>query len=128
MAIKPLNSSELQIMEYLWKLENAFMKDIVEQFPEPRPAYTTISTLLSRMCAKNYVGFSRLGRDKHYFPILNKSAYFSGQIKNMISHFFNNSASQFASFFTKDSNLSLEELNALQQLVKEQIENKKRKK
>ena len=52
-----LNKSELQIMKYLWKLEKGFMKQIVEEFPEPAPAYTTISTLLTRMVNKGYVGF-----------------------------------------------------------------------
>ena len=77
------------------------MKDIVEQFPEPRPAYTTISTLLSRMCSKKYVGFEKVGRDKQYFPILKKNDYFSNQLKNIISNFYNDSANQFASFLCK---------------------------
>ena len=61
--IKQLNKTELQIMKYLWILKKGFMKDIVEQFPEPKPAYTTISTLLKRMCDKDYISFERLGRD-----------------------------------------------------------------
>ena len=125
MVMKQLNNSELQIMEYIWKLEEGFMKDIVEQFPKPKPAYTTISTLLSRMCDKNYIGFTKLGRDKHYFPVLKKNVYFSNQIKTMITHFFNDSTTQFASFFTKNSNLSMAELKELQNMVNAQITNKK---
>lgn len=111
-------------MEYLWKLEKGFMKDIVEQFPEPKPAYTTISTLLSRMCTKKYIGFTKLGRDKQYFPILKKKTYFSNQIKGMITHFFDNSSTQFASFFTKNTDLSIDELKELQKLLDEQIAKK----
>ena len=125
MEIKQLNQTEQQIMNYLWKIEKGFMKDIVEQFPEPKPAYTTISTLLSRMCTKNYIGFTKLGRDKQYFPILNKGDYFSAQIKNMITHFFDNSSAQFASFFTKNTDLSIEQLEELQELVKMQISQRK---
>ena len=124
MDIKHLNKTELQIMKYLWKLEKAFMKDIVEEFPEPKPAYTTISTLLSRMCSKNYIGFSKFGRDKQYYPILEKNEYFADQVKGTIKHFFNNSAAQFASFFTKNSELSLEQLEELERLVKKQITHK----
>lgn len=127
MDIKQLNKSELQIMKYLWKLKKGFMKDIVEQFPEPKPAYTTISTLLGRMCKKKYVGFTKLGRDKHYYPILEKNEYFSIQIKEMVSEFFNNSTAQFASFFTKNTDISIDELNELQELVKKQILNKNKK-
>ncbi|SFU65043.1 Predicted transcriptional regulator [Pustulibacterium marinum] len=125
MDIKQLNKSELQIMKYLWKLEKGFMKDIVSEFPEPKPAYTTISTLLSRMCKKGYVDFEKLGRDKLYYPVLEKESYFSGQVKSMISNFFDNSASQFASFFTKDKNMSIEELEEIEKLVQKSIQQKK---
>ena len=125
MDIKQLNKSELQIMKYLWILKKGFMKDIVEQFPEPRPAYTTISTLLKRMCDKNYISFERLGRDKQYYPILKKNDYFSKQVNGMIRHFFNDSKSQFASFFTKNADLSVEELEELQALLRDKINQKK---
>ncbi|MGB3607608.1 MAG: BlaI/MecI/CopY family transcriptional regulator [Psychroserpens sp.] len=127
MDIKQLNKSELQIMKYLWMLKKGFMKDIVELFPEPRPAYTTISTLLKRMCDKKYIGFERLGRDKQYYPILKKNDYFSKQVNGIITHFFNDSKSQFASFFTKNADLSMKELEELQVLLQEKINNKKSK-
>ena len=126
MDIKQLNKTELQIMKYLWALKKAFMKDIVEQFPEPKPAYTTISTLLKRMCDKGYIAFERLGRDKQYYPVLKKNDYFSKQVNGMITHFFNDSKSQFASFFTKNADLSMQELEELQQLLQEKINNKKK--
>lgn len=125
-GMKQLNKTELQIMKYLWKLEKGFMKDIVEQFPEPGPAYTTISTLVGRMVDKNYIGFKKYGRDKEYYPILQKSEYFGSQLKDMVSNFFNNSTSQFASFFTKNADLSLEELQELEELVQKKIAQKKK--
>ena len=121
-----LTKSELQIMKYLWRIQKGFLKDIVEQFPEPRPAYTTISTLVGRMVDKNYIGFEKLGRDKQYFPVLQKNAYFSAQVKDMVSQFFNNSASQFASFFARDADFTMEELEELQELVKKKISQKKK--
>ena len=126
MDIKQLNTTELQVMKCLWELEVGFMKDIVNEFPEPKPAYTTISTLLSRMCAKKYIGYNRLGRDKQYFPILKKKDYFSNQLKGMMSNFFNDSSSQFASFFTKNANLSIEELEQLEAIVKNEITQKRK--
>ena len=121
-----LNKSELQIMKYLWKIEKGFMKQIVEEFPNPAPAYTTISTLLTRMDNKGYVGFEKLGRDKCYYPIIQKNAYFTGQVKSMVTDFFNNSSSQFASFFTKNADFSVEELEELQRLVETKIEEQKK--
>ena len=114
-------------MKYLWMLEKGFMKDIVEKFPEPRPAYTTISTLLKRMIDKQYIGFERLGRDKEYYPILKKNDYFTKQVNGMIQHFFNDSKAQFASFFTKNVDLSMLELQELQELLKAEIDKKKHK-
>ncbi len=125
MVIKQLNKTELQIMGYLWKIELGFMKDIVEQFPDPKPAYTTISTQIDRMCTKKYIGFQKLGRDKQYFPILKKKDYFASYFRNLIKYFFNDSATQFASFFTKNTDLSIEELEELQEIVKSQINKKK---
>ena len=124
--MKRLNRSELQIMKYLWKIEKGFMKEIVEQFPQPAPAYTTISTLLGRMVDKGYVGFSKMGRDKQYYPVLQKNEYFSVQVKDMVSNFFNNSTSQFASFFTKNAEFTVEELEELQELIQKKITQKKK--
>ncbi len=112
-------------MKHLWNIEKGFMKDIVEQFHEPKPAYTTISTLINRMLKKNYIGFKKYGRDKEYYPILKKTDYFGNHIKDIVSNFFNNSTSQFASFFTKNSDLSLEELEQLEALLKEKKAQKK---
>ncbi|QCK16596.1 BlaI/MecI/CopY family transcriptional regulator [Mangrovivirga cuniculi] len=123
---KQLNKSELQIMKYLWKIEKGFLKDIVDQFPQPGPAYTTISTLISRMVNKNYIGYTKMGRDKEYYPIIKKNDYFKTQIKSIVSDFFNNSSSQFASFFTKNSDLSMEELKELEEMIQKQIKKKKK--
>lgn len=122
--MKQLNKTELQIMKHLWKLKKAFMKDIVNEYAEPKPAYTTISTLINRMVSKGYVGFEKLGRDKHYFPQLQKQEYFSGQIRGIISHFFNNSSAQFASFFTRKTDLNIDQLKELQALIEKQIKEK----
>ena len=120
-----LTSAEEQIMKYLWKLEKTFMKDLVEQFPEPRPAYTTISTLLSRMIKKGFVDFNQYGKVREYYPTIKKADYFSDKLNGMIKNYFNNSTEQFASFFTKKSDMNLSELESLKKLVEEQIETKK---
>jgi BlaI family penicillinase repressor len=128
MKTKQLNTSELEIMEYLWKLERAYLKDIVAQYAIPKPANTTVSTVLTRMHEKNYIGFEKLGRDKVYFPILKKNDYFSTQVDSMITRFFDNSAASFASFFTKDGDLTMEQLNELKKMVNEKIATKSKQK
>ena len=122
--MKRLNTTELQIMKYLWKHDRGFMKDIVAQFPSSGPAYTTVATLVARMTDKGYIGFEKHGRDKEYYPKISRNSYFSGQVKDMVSHFFNDSTSQFASFFTRNSDLSIEEMEELQELLQRRIEEK----
>lgn len=121
-----LTKTEEVIMKYLWKLEKAFMKDLVEEFPTPRPAYTTIATVLTRMIEKGYVGYTQYGNVREYYPILKKSEYFAKHFNTIVKDFFDNSTSQFASFFATRSNLSLEELEELKELVETQIKKKKK--
>lgn len=121
------NKSEEQIMKYLWKLDSAYMKDLVEEFPEPKPAYTTVATMITRMIRKGYVGFHQRGSVREYFPKVQKTDYFSGQLKGMMKEFFNNSAAQFGSFFAKKTEMSVEQLEELRQLIDKEIDLKKSK-
>lgn len=116
-----LTNAEEQLMQLLWKEEKAFMKDLVEAYPEPKPAVTTVATLLKRMQDKGFVGYTKEGRSRKYFPKVSKKSYFSRQVNGMIRNFFNDSASQFASFFTQETDLSEEELKEIRKLIDERI-------
>lgn len=121
-----LPKAEEQLMQRLWELKKAFMKDLLEAFPDPKPAPTTIATLLKRMIDKGFVGYTKYGNAREYYPLVKKSAYFSTHLKGLIKNFFNDSASQFASFFTNEVDLSEEELEELKEIVDEQIKKKKK--
>jgi len=118
-----LTNAEEQVMKFVWKLEKAYMKNIIDEFPEPRPAASTIATLLKRMIDKGFVGFNQHGSNREYYPLVKKSEYFSKHVNIMIKDFFNNSASQFASFFTNETNLNLSELEELKQVIEKKIKN-----
>ncbi len=119
-----LSKSEEELMNILWKRKKAFMKDLLDGYAEPKPATTTVATLLKRMADKGFVGYKSFGRSREYYPLVKKKDYFSKHVNGLIKNFFNDSASQFASFFTKETNLSKEELEALKKLIDEQIKNK----
>ena len=121
-----LTNAEEQVMKILWRLEKAYMKNILDGFPEPKPASTTISTLLKRMIDKGFVGYNQHGSNREYFPLVKKTDYFAKNINLLIKDFFNNSASQFASFFTNETNLSLSELEELKRLVEMKIKKQKK--
>jgi len=119
-----LSKSEEQLMQHLWKLEKAFMKDLLEVFPEPKPATTTVATLLKRMTDKQFVGYKEFTNGREYYPLVKKTDYFSKHVNGLIKNFFNDSASQFASFFTTQTNLSASELQELQKIIDEQLKKK----
>ncbi|HKK24781.1 MAG TPA: BlaI/MecI/CopY family transcriptional regulator [Gracilimonas sp.] len=119
-----LSQSEEELMQYLWKLEKAFMKDLLDQYPEPKPAPTTVATLLKRMTEKDFIGYEQMGRSRQYYPLVKKSDYFSKHVNGLIKKFFNDSASQFASFFTSETDLSEAELKELKSIVEKEIERK----
>lgn len=121
-----LTNAEEQVMRHLWKLGKAYMKNILDEFPEPKPASTTLATLLKRMIDKGFVGYNQHGSNREYYPLIKKNQYFSKQINSIVKDFFNNSASQFASFFTNEINLSTEELEELRQIVDSKIKTSKK--
>lgn len=120
-----LTKTEEQLMQLLWKKEKAFMKDLIELFPDPKPAATTVATLLKRMADKGFVGYKEYGKSREYFPLVEKSTYFSKQVNGMIKSFFNNSTAQFASFFTTETNMSAAELEELRKIIDKEIQKKK---
>lgn len=120
-----LSKIEEQIMEYLWQLEQAYMKDILEAFPDPKPAATTVATHLMRMQKKEAVAYHTHGNSRAYYPLISKNDYFSQQVKGMINNFFGGSTTQFASFFTSATEMSKEELEDLRRMVDQEIKKKK---
>jgi BlaI family transcriptional regulator, penicillinase repressor len=123
-----LTDAEEQVMKMLWRLEKAFIRDLVNEFPDPKPAQTTVLTLLKRMMDKNFVSYTLYGNSREYYPLVKKSDYFSDHLNLLIKDFFNNSTAQFASFFTNETDMSPEELKELRDIVDKKIALKKTKK
>ena len=120
-GMKELTKAEQQVMQYLWKLKEAYLKDIVEEYPEPRPAYTTISTVVNVLVKKGIINFKVHGKSKLYSPAVSREKYMKQTFRGMLSSFFDNSTRQFASFFTQKTELSVEELKEIRALIDEQI-------
>lgn len=121
MKTEKLTDTEKILMDLLWDKEKAFMKDLLEAFPEPKPAPTTVATLLKRMQNKNLVGYKTFGNSRQYFPKIEKGKYFTGEMKGLINQFFDNSVTQFASYFTANAKLSQKELKELRDMIDKQI-------
>lgn len=121
-----LSKSEEKLMELIWSQKKVFLKEIIESYPDPKPASTTIATMLKRMQDKGFIGYTTFGNSRQYYPLVNKNDYFTKHVKGIIKNYFGNSALQFASFFTTASNLTTPELEALKQIVEQEIKRKKK--
>lgn len=119
-----LSKAEEQIMEQIWKHEKVFLKELIDALPEPRPASTTVVTLLKRMQDKGFVAYTLFGNSRQYYPLVAKAAYFSDHVNGLIKNFFNNSAAQFGSFFARDTNLSTQELEQLREIINDELNRK----
>jgi BlaI family penicillinase repressor len=121
-----LSKTEEQIMEHIWNKEKVFLKDLIDCFPDPKPATTTIATLIKRMQDKGFVGYNLFGNSRQYYPLVNKADYFSKHVNGIIKNYFGDSALQFASFFTTTSNLTTSELEDLKKIIDKEIKRKKK--
>jgi len=121
-----LTKAEEQVMEIIWQHQTVFMKDIIDNYTDPKPAGTTIATLLKRMQDKGFVAYETFGNSRRYYALVKKDIYFSNEMKGLIKNSFNNSALQFASFFTSSGNISAKELEDLKKIIDVEIERRKK--
>ena len=121
-----LPEKEEQLMEIIWNANQIFMKDILDTYPTPKPAPTTVATLLKRLTEKNILGYVEYGNSRQYYAKIKKTDYFSKHVKGIIKNYFDNSPMQFASFFTTSTNLTTSELEGLKKIVDQEIKRKRK--
>lgn len=127
MTPQQLTRAEEQVMQYVWEIKRCCLKDIVAKFPEPRPAYTTISTVVRVLVKKKFIGFKTVGKTNEYYPLITKGEYFTRRVKPMLTKYLNGSAAAIVSYFSNEK-LSLSELEEIKKLVEERIKKLKTKK
>ncbi len=120
--MKELTKAEQQVMHHIWELKKSFLKDIVDAFPEPRPAYTTISTVIRVLVKKGFVGYNTHGKIHEYHARISRQSYFRTHVKSLINNHFDGSVVSFASFFTGDEAMNVGELEEIRQLIDQKIE------
>lgn len=111
--MEKLTKAEEDIMLILWELKEAFVKDILEHFPEPKPHYNTVSTMIKILQDKGFVGYKAFGKTYQYYPMKSKETYFKGSVRPLLKNYFNGSAKQLVSFFVKEKDITVEELEKL---------------
>jgi predicted transcriptional regulator len=116
-----LSKSEELLMGHLWKQKKSFLKELISSYPEPQPAKTTIATLLKRMQIKGYVDYHVFGNSRQYFALIEREDYFSVYFKEIISHHFNKSISEFTLFLTQILQLERDDLDTLKKTIDQEM-------
>ncbi len=123
--LRELTRAEEEIMQVLWKIEKGFVRNILEELKEPRPAYNTVSTIVRILEKKGFVGFEAHGKSHEYYPLVAKDEYRRFTLKNLISGYFGGSFQNLVRFFAHDNDLSLEEIEAILKEKNSQSDNPK---
>lgn len=118
--MEKLTNKEEEIMHILWKLEKAFVKDILAEYNDNKPHYNTLSTMVRNLEDKGYVSHEAFGKTHRYFPIIKKENYRKNFINTAIDNYFNSSYKNVVSFFAKEEKISVEELKDIIRLIEEQ--------
>ncbi len=124
--MKELTKAEEEIMQKLWDLGSGFVNDILRQMEEPKPAYNTVSTIVRILQKKGFVAHESHGRGHKYYPLISREEYRKSYLKGFLSRYFGNSYKQLASFFAKDDAVSVKDLEAIKEMMEQEIERKKK--
>jgi predicted transcriptional regulator len=116
--MKNLTKAEEQIMQVIWKLDKAFLREVMDELPEPKPHSNTVATIIKILVDKEFVGITQFGRTHQYYPLVSKEAYSKNTIKSFVKGYFDGSFSNAVSFMVKENNLSVEDLEMLLKQLK----------
>lgn len=119
--MKELTKAEEQVMQILWDMKKGYVKDIRERFRNPRPAITTVSTIIRILEQKGFVGHRSYGKTYEYFPLVEKKTYTRVVMKGILMKYFSNSLRQMVSFFSQEKGLTVSELEELKLIIEEEI-------
>ncbi|MFC2124522.1 BlaI/MecI/CopY family transcriptional regulator [Bacteroidota bacterium] len=122
--MKELTKAEEQVMQILWMLKKGFVKDVIDQMPEPKPAYNTVSTIIRILEKKGFVGYKAYGKTHEYFPLVDKDDYSKFYLRNFVSNYFEGSFQNLVSFFAKENDMDINEVETLLKHVKEDLKEK----
>lgn len=118
--MKTLTKAEEQVMQVLWQLQKAFLRDIVDAMPQPKPHQNTVATILKILVEKGFVNILVLGRQHQYAAAVSKEAYSKSTLKSLVKSYFDGSVMSALSFMVKENNVSVTDLEALMQQLKKE--------
>lgn len=124
MEIRELTKAEEEVMQILWRLKKAFIKEILEKFDEPRPAYSTVSTIIRILLEKGFVNYRVYGRTYQYFPVISKDDYRKSQMSSFVKDYFSNSYQKMVSFFAREDSITVKDMEEIMEMLKKEKRDK----
>lgn len=121
--IKELTRAEEQLMQILWQLKKGYVKDVLDELPEPKPAYNTVSTIIRILETKGFIDHKAYGKSHEYFPIISKEQYQNFATEKLLNGYFDNSVQHMFSYFVKKEKIDLKEADEIMKLI-EKLKNK----
>jgi len=118
--MQKLAKREEQIMQACWQLENAFIKEIIQEMPDPKPHYNTIATMVKILEDKGFLAHESFGNVFRYYAVISKEQYQKHAMTDIVNQYFDNSYPNMLMFFAKEQKISEEELNEIVNLIKSQ--------
>ena len=106
-------------MKILWGIGEGFIKDIIEQYPNPKPPYNSVSTIVRVLVQKEIVGFRAYGNTHQYYPMITREEYSKGQLSKLIADYYNNSLTEVVNFFTESKKLNKKELDEAMKMLQD---------
>lgn len=116
---KPLTKAEEEIMQVLWQIEKGFVKDVIDELPDPKPHYNTVSTILKILEDKGFADHESLGKSNRYFPLVQKEEYSKKSMKQFVGKYFEGSFANMLSFFAKEKDISVQDLEEILKEIKQ---------
>ncbi|HEU0228907.1 MAG TPA: BlaI/MecI/CopY family transcriptional regulator [Arachidicoccus soli] len=116
--MKTLTRAEEQVMQVLWKIKQGFLKDILDEMPEPKPHTNTVATILKILIEKEFVSYEAFSRAHRYFPLVTKGAYSKGSLNSFVDNYFSGSYKEAVSFLVKEKEMSVKDLELLLKQLK----------
>jgi BlaI family penicillinase repressor len=123
--MRELTREEEQVMQVLWKIRKGFVKDVLEHFDDPKPAYNTVSTIIRILQDKGFVSHKAYGRTHEYYPIISKDEYSKSHMNSFVSNYFSNSFGKMVSFFAKENEISVKEMEEIMKIMDGEVKKQK---
>ncbi len=123
MEIRELTKAEEEVMQILWMIRKGFIKDLLEKFEEPRPAYSTVSTIVRILIEKGFIDYKAYGRTHQYFPVISRDDYRRSRLNSLVRNYFSNSYQKMVSFFAREDSLTIKDMEEIMEMMKREGNN-----